>query len=91
MEDHRASPPTCQPRCLRGLRGEPQRPKPIQRFEVRPTTRERALELGADELHARCEWVLRDRPRALRNLRRQYRGMCLWLGRRLNRAAREKG
>jgi hypothetical protein len=36
----------------------------------------RADELGADELMAQLEWVLRDRPQALRNARACYRKYC---------------
>ena len=42
-----------------------------------PTRREqRALELGADELHGRLEWLLRERPRALRGIRENYKKFC---------------
>jgi hypothetical protein len=45
-----------------------------QRF---PSQQEvRAVELGVDELHARLEWGLRGRPRALRAARRKYRDYC---------------
>lgn len=36
----------------------------------------RAVEAGADELMARLEWELQDRPRALRNARARYRECC---------------
>lgn len=36
----------------------------------------RALELGADELMGRLEWILRDRPRALCNARMRYQCFC---------------
>ena len=48
----------------------------------------RALELGADELHARLEWVLRNRPRALLAARKRYQGYCCVTYARLNRAQR---
>ena len=42
-----------------------------------PTPRQqRAIELGADELHSRIEWALRNRPHALRNARRRYQDFC---------------
>lgn len=42
-----------------------------------PTVRQvRAIDLGADELHARLEWQLRNRPKALRNARRRYASFC---------------
>lgn len=36
----------------------------------------RAQELGADELHSRLEWVLRDRTRSLRLARQRYSNFC---------------
>ncbi len=51
---------------------------------------EAALKRGADELHSRLEWVLRERPRALANARREYVEFCLRLYRRIERAARER-
>ena len=47
---------------------------------------ERALELGADELIERLEWLLRDRPTALRKVRDRYRNFCTELYRRLEKA-----
>ena len=45
-----------------------------------PTLRQsRAVEIGADELMSLVEWTFRSRPRALRNIRRIYRGFCLFL------------
>jgi hypothetical protein len=42
-----------------------------------PSRRElRAVEIGADEIHARLEWALGTRPRALRAARRRYRIFC---------------
>jgi hypothetical protein len=40
---------------------------------------EAALKRGADELQARLEWELRNRPRALKNARQQYQSFCLRL------------
>jgi hypothetical protein len=37
----------------------------------------RAVEFGADEIHARLEWHLRCRPQALRNVRARYRRFCV--------------
>lgn len=54
---------------------------------TRPT-RQRAEEIGPSELMALLEWELRDRLRALRNVRREYRAFCLRLYRRLARARR---
>jgi hypothetical protein len=56
-----------------------------------PTDRQlRALELGADELHNRLEWSLRDRPRALRNARLRYRQFCISLVRTLENNSRPR-
>jgi len=71
------------------LSNSPQRAKARRRV---PSSREfRAVELGADELMSRLEWVLRDRPRALRNVRNQYRRFCCQLYVRLQRAERQSG
>jgi hypothetical protein len=44
-----------------------------------PSRREiRAIEIGCDELMALLDWQFRNRPRALRWLRRLYRFFC-WL------------
>lgn len=56
---------------------------------TRPT-RQRAEEIGPSELMALLEWQLRDRPCALRNVRREYSGFCLRLYRRLVRARRRR-
>jgi hypothetical protein len=50
--------------------------------------REAALKRGVDELEARLEWLLRERPRALANARRKYLDFCLWLYARIERAAK---
>lgn len=56
-----------------------------------PTDRgERALKRGADELVDRAEWVLRDRPRALKNLRSRYRAFCVSIYAVLERAMRRR-
>lgn len=47
---------------------------------------ERAVELGPAELMVLLEWALRNRPRAVRNVRRSYREFCVALYRRLERA-----
>jgi len=52
--------------------------------------REAALKRGADELQNRLEWVLRNRPRALENLRREYVAFCLRLYLKIERAMRGK-
>lgn len=49
---------------------------------------QRALELGADELHGRLEWLLRDRPRALRGARQRYKDFCNSTLRRIERTGR---
>lgn len=49
--------------------------------------REAALKRGVDELQARLEWLLRDRPRALVTTRRKYRDFCVGLYRAIERAA----
>ncbi len=54
----------------------------------RHSAREAALKRGADELHSQLEWVLRERPRALANARREYVAFCLRLYHRIERAAR---
>jgi hypothetical protein len=55
-----------------------------------PTPRQqRALDIGADELHSRIEWVLRNRPQALRNARRRYQEFCSSLLRNLSRSQRQ--
>jgi hypothetical protein len=60
-----------------------------KRFRRFPSVPEqRAVEIGADELHTRLEWELRGRPRALHNLRRSYRALCLNLYRRLQAIGR---
>lgn len=50
----------------------------------------RAEELGPVELMALLEFSLRNRPRALRNVRRQYSDFCLKLYRRLGRVERAR-
>jgi hypothetical protein len=47
----------------------------------------RAVELGADELIALCEWSFRARPRKLRNLRARHVAYCASLLREMERAA----
>ncbi len=54
---------------------------PLSRQEIR------AVELGADELIARAEWIFRSRPRALRNLRRANRHFCSFLLEQIERPA----
>lgn len=51
---------------------------------------EAALKRGADELQARLEWLLRNRPRALKNARRRYVAICLALYTDIERAARRR-
>lgn len=46
---------------------------------------ERALKRGCDELVSRLEWELRERPCALRNVRAEYRRICLKFYRQLER------
>lgn len=49
-----------------------------------PSASERkAVAIGVDELHGRLEWLLRDRPRALRGARERYRQFCADLYRQL--------
>lgn len=52
--------------------------------------REAALKRGADELHARLEWALRQHPRALATARREYTDFCLRLEGKIGRALRGK-
>ncbi len=52
--------------------------------------RDAALKRGADDLQNRLEWVLRDRPRALANSRREYEAFCLRLYLKIERAVRGK-
>jgi hypothetical protein len=49
---------------------------------------QRAVELGADKLHELLEWVLRNRPRALRNARLRYHRYCVSQLRKLDRSER---
>lgn len=67
-------------------------PKPRQSISRRfPSTLEiRALEIGADELHGRLEWRLRDQPKALRAARKRYRLFCASLLRQLSRGSRNE-
>jgi hypothetical protein len=51
--------------------------------------KDRAVELGPEELMALLEWELRNRPRALRNRRIEYKTFCRRLHQRLTRARRE--
>jgi hypothetical protein len=51
----------------------------------------RAVEVGADQLVGLLEWVLRGRPRALRNLRTRHRDYCFRLYAELERAERQSG
>jgi len=37
------------------------------------------MELGADELTALAEWVFRNQPRTLKNLRQHHRDYCVSL------------
>ena len=64
-------------------------PVRMRRFPTRHEAR--AIELGADELHARLEWELRERPRALKNERRRYRAFCLTTFSQLERIAQSTG
>jgi hypothetical protein len=50
--------------------------------------REAALKRGVDELQSRLEYLLRDRPRALKRARRQYVEFCLRLYRSIARAGK---
>jgi hypothetical protein len=53
-----------------------------------PSRREsRALEIGCDELMNRVGYVLRRRPRALRNIRQAYTRFCSFILRKIERAA----
>ena len=54
-------------------------------------TLEAALKRGADELQNRLEWVLRNRPRALKMARRRYREFCLRVYRAIGRAVKVRG
>jgi hypothetical protein len=61
----------------------------IRRF---PSRRQiRAVELGADELMAQLEWVLRDRPRALRNAQRRYQSFYIATLASLEKSRRQSG
>jgi hypothetical protein len=53
--------------------------------------REAALKRGIDELQNRLEWVLRERPHALANARREYVAYCLRLYRKIERAIKQEG
>ena len=66
-------------------------PRPGQHRSLRfPSARQtRAVGLGVNELHARLEFVLRDRPIALRNARTRYFRTCYSLWSYLLRGARE--
>jgi hypothetical protein len=57
----------------------------MRRFPSRGEVR--AVELGADELIALCEWSFRARPRKLRNLRARYVDYCASLLREMERGA----
>ena len=50
--------------------------------------REAALKRGADELEARLEWFLRERPRALTTANRKYQEFCFRLYSAIKRAVR---
>jgi hypothetical protein len=50
--------------------------------------REAALKRGVDELQARLEWFLRERPRALANARFAYAEFCVRLYRQIERAGK---
>lgn len=56
-----------------------------RRFPSRRQTR--AVEIGADELVARAEWIFRARPRVLRNLRHLYLQFCVLLFKKIETAA----
>lgn len=64
---------------------------PAEKFRKRfPSRREiRAVELGPERLMVHAEWVLRDRPRALRNLRQTYRRFCTFLLAKISRTGRK--
>ena len=49
---------------------------------------EAALKRGADELMNLAEYALRDRPSALKRVRRAYKGFCLTAYRAIKRASR---
>jgi hypothetical protein len=51
-------------------------------------TQEAACKRGADELENLAEWVLRDRPRALAQVRRDYQKFCVKLYRKIAREQR---
>ena len=52
--------------------------------------REAALKSGVDELQTRLEWVLRNRPSALANSRREYVAFCLRVYGKIERALKGK-
>ena len=53
--------------------------------------KQRALELGIEELAGLCEWEFRSRPRTIRRLRAAYVAFAMRLYRALERAKRSKG
>jgi|HubBroStandDraft_1064217.scaffolds.fasta_scaffold131058_4 hypothetical protein len=50
--------------------------------------REAALKRGVDELEARLEWMLRERPRALKTAKRKYQEFCFRIYGAIERAGR---
>ena len=50
--------------------------------------REAALKRGVDELEARLEWMLRERPRALKSAKRKYQEFCSRIYNAIERAAK---
>jgi hypothetical protein len=56
-----------------------------------PSSQEiRAVEIGADELVSRAEWALRRHPRTLRNVRRAYLRLCVFVLGQVKRASQER-
>jgi hypothetical protein len=59
-------------------------------MDANAVRREAALKRGADGLQSRFEWVLRERPRALANSRRDYVAFCLQLYGKIEQALERK-
>jgi hypothetical protein len=57
----------------------------MKRRQFPSAVRRRAEELGPVELMTLLEFRLKDRPRSLRNVRREYSNFCLSLYQRLER------
>lgn len=61
---------------------------PVRNHAMDADMREAATKRGCDELQDRLEWLLRERPRAIKTARKRYRDFCFRLYDAIERAAK---